>query len=189
MGGRARSFDRPNISLQVLRFQEDDDKRRAVVERAAGEPKTGIVYAATRKDTGRYAQEPAGLNLRAAAHHAGLRAGERSRVHDDFLEGALDVVVATSAFGMGIDKEDVWFVLHASIPGSLDAYYQEIGRAGGDGARAVAVLCYRPAGPRAVALPHGTRVRHREWGVGTVLHSVPMVDEHDLLSVLEHPVD
>ncbi|MEV6959594.1 ATP-dependent DNA helicase RecQ [Streptomyces sp. NPDC051207] len=137
-------FDRPNIALHVLRFQDDDDKRRAVVERAAGEPKPGIVYAATRKDTERYAEELAGLGLTAAAYHAGLRSGERSRVHDAFLDGTLDVVVATSAFGMGIDKEDVRFVVHASIPGSLDAYYQEIGRAGRDGEPAVAVLHYRP---------------------------------------------
>lgn len=137
-------FDRPNITLHVLRFQDDDDKRRAVVERAAGEPKPGIVYATTRKATERYAEELAGLGLTAAPYHAGLRSAERSRVHDAFLDGTLDVVVATSAFGMGIDKEDVRFVLHASIPGSLDAYYQEVGRAGRDGEPAVAVLHYRP---------------------------------------------
>ncbi|MGI5479548.1 RecQ family ATP-dependent DNA helicase [Streptomyces lavendofoliae] len=137
-------FDRPNIALHVSRFLDDDDKRRAVVERAAGEPKPGLVYAATRKDTERYADELAGLGLAAAAYHAGLRGEERSRVHDAFLDGTLDVVVATSAFGMGIDKEDVRFVLHASIPGSLDAYYQEIGRAGRDGKPALAVLHYRP---------------------------------------------
>ncbi|MFF3342787.1 RecQ family ATP-dependent DNA helicase [Streptomyces flavidovirens] len=137
-------FDRPNITLEVGRFMQDADKRRAVVERAAAEPKPGIVYTATRKDAEEYADELAGLGLSAAAYHAGLAAGERSRVHDAFLAGEADVVVATSAFGMGIDKEDVRFVLHASLPGSLDAYYQEIGRAGRDGEPAVAVLHYRP---------------------------------------------
>ncbi|MGW0364732.1 RecQ family ATP-dependent DNA helicase [Streptomyces sp. NPDC002990] len=137
-------FDRPNISLEVRRFTEEQERRRAVVERAAAEPKPGIVYAATRKDTEQYAAELAGLGLVAAPYHAGLRAGERSRVHDDFLSSRLDVVVATSAFGMGIDKEDVRFVLHAALPGSIDAYYQEIGRAGRDGEPAVAVLHYRP---------------------------------------------
>ncbi|MDN3295819.1 RecQ family ATP-dependent DNA helicase [Streptomyces ficellus] len=137
-------FDRPNITLEVRRFLEDADKRRAVVERAAAEPKPGIVYTATRKDAEEYAAELAELGLSAAAYHAGLAAGERSRVHDAFLSGEADVVVATSAFGMGIDKEDVRFVLHASVPGSLDAYYQEIGRAGRDGDPAVAVLHYRP---------------------------------------------
>ncbi|MDT9684031.1 RecQ family ATP-dependent DNA helicase [Streptomyces sp. TRM76323] len=140
----AAGFDRPNITLEVRRFTEDADKRRAVVERAAAEPKPGIVYAATRRDAEGYAAELAGLGLSAAAYHAGLPAGERSRVHEAFLAGRADVVVATSAFGMGIDKEDVRFVLHASLPGSLDAYYQEIGRAGRDGEPALAVLHYRP---------------------------------------------
>ncbi|MFF9086081.1 RecQ family ATP-dependent DNA helicase [Streptomyces sp. NPDC014991] len=137
-------FDRPNIRLEVRRFLDDDDRRRAVVERAAAEPKPGIVYAATRKDSEFYAAELASLGLAAEAYHAGLRAAERARIHDAFLSGAADVVVATSAFGMGIDKEDVRFVLHASLPGSLDAYYQEIGRGGRDGRPSLAVLHYRP---------------------------------------------
>ncbi|MEV5729952.1 RecQ family ATP-dependent DNA helicase [Streptomyces pharetrae] len=137
-------FDRPNIRLEVRRFQDDDDRRRAVVERAAAQAKPGIVYAATRKDTEYYAGELAALGLAAEAYHAGLRAAERARIHDAFLSGAADVVVATSAFGMGIDKEDVRFVLHAALPGSLDAYYQEIGRCGRDGQPALAVLHYRP---------------------------------------------
>ncbi|MGW7265157.1 RecQ family ATP-dependent DNA helicase [Streptomyces sp. NPDC054842] len=136
-------FDRPNIRLEVRRFLDEDDRRRAVVERAAAEPKPGIVYAATRKDTEFFAGELAALGLAAEAYHAGLRATERSRIHDAFLSGDADVVVATSAFGMGIDKEDVRFVLHASLPGSLDAYYQEIGRGGRDGEPALAVLHYR----------------------------------------------
>ncbi|MEW2412850.1 RecQ family ATP-dependent DNA helicase [Streptomyces sp. NPDC046866] len=137
-------FDRPNISLEVRRFPDEQERRRAVVERAAAEPKPGLVYAATRKDTEEYAAELAGLGLAAAAYHAGLGAAERSRVHDAFLASELDVVVATSAFGMGIDKDDVRFVLHAALPGSVDAYYQEIGRSGRDGGPAVAVLHYRP---------------------------------------------
>ncbi|MGW0422220.1 RecQ family ATP-dependent DNA helicase [Streptomyces sp. NPDC003015] len=137
-------FDRPNIALEVRRFLDDTDKRRVVVERAAAEPKPGLVYTATRRDAEAYAADLAELGLSADAYHAGLTAGERSRVHDAFLAGETDVVVATSAFGMGIDKEDVRFVLHASVPGSLDAYYQEIGRAGRDGGPALAVLHYRP---------------------------------------------
>jgi ATP-dependent DNA helicase RecQ len=137
-------FDRPNIRLEATRFLDEDDRRRAVLERAAAEPKPGIVYAATRKDSEFYAGELASLGLAAEGYHAGLRASERARIHDAFLSGAADVVVATSAFGMGIDKEDVRFVLHASLPGSLDAYHQEIGRCGRDGHAALAVLHYRP---------------------------------------------
>ncbi|MCS0605550.1 RecQ family ATP-dependent DNA helicase [Streptomyces sp. LP11] len=137
-------FDRPNIRLEVRHFVDDEDRRRTVVERAAAEPKPGIVYAATRKDSEYYARELAALGLAAESYHAGLRAAERSRIHDAFLSGAADVVVATSAFGMGIDKEDVRFVVHAALPGSLDAYYQEVGRCGRDGRPALAVLHYRP---------------------------------------------
>ncbi|MFD1829395.1 RecQ family ATP-dependent DNA helicase [Streptomyces desertarenae] len=137
-------FDRPGLRLEVRRFRDDEEKRRAVVERAAREPKPGIVYTATRRETEEYAARLAELGLSAVPYHAGLRAAERSRAHDAFLDGESDVVVATSAFGMGIDKPDVRFVLHASVPGSPDAYYQEIGRAGRDGAPALAVLHYRP---------------------------------------------
>ncbi|MFJ1807020.1 MULTISPECIES: RecQ family ATP-dependent DNA helicase [unclassified Streptomyces] len=143
-GVTVAGFDRPNIRLEARRFQDDNDRRRAVLERAAAEPKPGIVYAATRADTEYYAGELASLGLAAEAYHAGLRASERARIHDAFLTGEADVVVATSAFGMGIDKEDVRFVLHAALPGSLDAYYQEIGRCGRDGKPALAVLHHRP---------------------------------------------
>jgi ATP-dependent DNA helicase RecQ len=136
-------FDRPNIRLEVTHFLDNATKRRAVVERAAAEPKPGIVYVATRKDAEAYAAELSELGLSAAAYHAGSRSADRSAVHDRFLSGELDVVVATSAFGMGIDKPDVRFVLHASVPGSLDAYYQEIGRAGRDGKPSRAILHYR----------------------------------------------
>ncbi|MGW3989484.1 RecQ family ATP-dependent DNA helicase [Streptomyces sp. NPDC004830] len=136
-------FDRPNIRLEVRRFLDDEERRRTVVERAAAEPKPGIVYAGTRKDSEHFARELASLGLTTEAYHAGMRAAERERIHDAFLSGEADVVVATSAFGMGIDKEDVRFVLHASLPGSLDAYYQEIGRCGRDGDPALAVLHYR----------------------------------------------
>ncbi|MFJ4788611.1 RecQ family ATP-dependent DNA helicase [Streptomyces sp. NPDC088794] len=136
-------FDRPNIHLDVTAFQDAAAKERFVVERAAVEEKPGILYAGTRKAADCYAEQLSGLGLSAASYHAGLSAAERGRTQDRFSSGDLDVVVATSAFGMGIDKADVRFVLHASVPGSLDAYYQEIGRAGRDGAPARAILAYR----------------------------------------------
>ncbi len=128
-------FDRPNIRLEVSAFQDAAAKERFVVERAAVEEKPGILYAGTRKAADGYAEQLSELGLAAASYHAGLSAAERREAQDRFSSGELDVVVATSAFGMGIDKADVRFVLHASVPGSLDAYYQEIGRAGRDGRR------------------------------------------------------
>ncbi|WP_329352846.1 RecQ family ATP-dependent DNA helicase [Streptomyces sp. NBC_01261] len=137
-------FDRPNISLEVSAFQDVAAKERFVLERSAVEEKPGILYAGTRKAADSYAEQLSDLGLAAASYHAGLSAAERRQAQDRFSSGELDVVVATSAFGMGIDKANVRFVLHASVPGSLDAYYQEIGRAGRDGAPARAILAYRP---------------------------------------------
>ncbi len=137
-------FDRPNLELTVSRFQQDTDKRRGVVERVLDECGPGLVYVATRKDTTAYADELAQHGVNAHPYHAGLRADDRRRVQQRFMDDEIDVVVATSAFGMGIDKPNLRFVVHASIPASLEAYYQEIGRAGRDGRPARATLCYRP---------------------------------------------
>nr|WP_274606882.1 RecQ family ATP-dependent DNA helicase [Microbacterium esteraromaticum] len=137
-------LDRPNISLEVRRHTDDAAKRAAVVDEVVQLAKPGLVYTATRRDTESYAELLQARGLRAAAYHAGMAAKRRDRVHEDLLEGRLDVVVATCAFGMGIDKPDVRFVVHADAPESLDAYYQEIGRAGRDGQPAVAVLHFRP---------------------------------------------
>ncbi|WP_427008359.1 RecQ family ATP-dependent DNA helicase [Pseudarthrobacter sp. H2] len=152
-----RGFDRPNIRLDVLREQEDQDKRRNVLRQATeliaglreagpadeGGCGCGLVYAAKRKDTEKYAAKLVRSGLRAEAYHAVRTPAEREAVHQQFLDGELDVVVSTTAFGMGIDKPDVRFVLHADIPESLDSYYQQLGRAGRDGAPAAAVLHYR----------------------------------------------
>jgi ATP-dependent DNA helicase RecQ len=141
-------FDRPNLHLAAHLFVDDDLRRREVVERTAELAAglrgggSGLVYCATRKDTSAYAAGFRDRGVRAAAYHAGMRAAERDDVHSRFLDGSLEVVVATSAFGMGIDKPDVRFVLHAAAPASLDAYYQEIGRAGRDGDPAVAELLH-----------------------------------------------
>jgi len=137
-------FDRPNIRLEVIRHHTDRDKRRAVTEQVAELNGPGLLYAATRKDTEAYAAELTERGLRAEAYHAGRKQDERDRVHQQFLDDHLDVVVATTAFGMGIDKPNVRFVIHADIPESLDSYYQEIGRSGRDGEPAAAVLHYRP---------------------------------------------
>jgi ATP-dependent DNA helicase RecQ len=136
-------FDRPNLRLQVERFTLERRKQAAVVERVAALSGAGLVYTATRNDAEQYASALVAAGRRARAYHAGLKPGIREQVHTGFLSGDVEVVVATSAFGMGIDKPDVRFVVHADVSESLDAYYQEIGRAGRDGAPALAVLLYR----------------------------------------------
>jgi ATP-dependent DNA helicase RecQ len=139
-----RGFDRPNIALSVVTFTSEDDKRADFVLRVAGEPKPGIVYAATRASAEELAAALADIGLAAEVYHGGLRAADRERVHQSFTGDRADVVVATTAFGMGIDKANVRFVLHYDIADSLDSYYQEIGRAGRDGQPARATLLYRP---------------------------------------------
>ncbi|MEU8268597.1 ATP-dependent DNA helicase RecQ [Sphaerisporangium sp. NPDC049002] len=139
-----RGFDRPNIDLAVRRFVHKDAKRRALIEDAASRPGLGLVYVATRRAADEYAGALRDTGRRAAAYHAGMKAADRHRVHELFRDDELDVVVATSAFGMGIDKPNVRYVLHSDPPESLDSYYQEIGRAGRDQEPASAVLFYRP---------------------------------------------
>jgi len=136
-------FDRPNLHLAVERFTEDHRKEAALLDKVAELTGAGLVYTATRKDSERYAAELAERGRSARAYHAGLKAAERDEVHEAFLSGDVEVVVATSAFGMGIDKPDVRFVVHADVSESLDSYYQEIGRAGRDGDPAEVLLLYR----------------------------------------------
>jgi ATP-dependent DNA helicase RecQ len=138
-----RGFDRPNLFLEVVHETDEQAKREEAIARAAASVKPGIMYVATRREADEYAGEIAELGLSAAAYHAGLPTKRRARVQQAFMDGGTDVVVATTAFGMGIDKADVRFVLHADVADSLDSYYQEIGRAGRDGERALACLFYR----------------------------------------------
>ncbi|MCW2697965.1 MAG: recQ [Modestobacter sp.] len=138
-------FDRPEIRLEVEHHADAEGKRRAVLDRATAltGQGTGIVYSATRKGTEDLAEALAERGLRVAAYHAGLRRSDREDVQSRFMAGGLDVVVATTAFGMGIDNPHVRFVVHAEPADSVDSYYQEVGRAGRDGEPAVAVLVYR----------------------------------------------
>jgi ATP-dependent DNA helicase RecQ len=137
-------FDRPNIWLGVEFFEDEDEKRDALLERVVAADKPGIVYAATRAHTEEVAATLVERGVRAAAYHAGMKASEREAVQTAFMDDEIEVIVATTAFGMGIDKPNVRFVFHYDISDSVDSYYQEIGRAGRDGEEALAILFYNP---------------------------------------------
>jgi ATP-dependent DNA helicase RecQ len=133
-------FDRPNLFLEVRRVSGALEKQAILPELLGG--RRALVYAATRKSSERAALALQAAGLAAEAYHAGLADPERVRVQNAFASGEARVVCATNAFGMGIDRPDVEVVVHYELPGSLEAYYQEIGRGGRDGRPADAVLLW-----------------------------------------------
>ena len=133
-------FDRPNLFLDVRRVSGELEKRALLPELVAG--RRSLVYAATRKSAERAADALSAAGTEARAYHAGLREADRSGVQNGFAAGSIRVICATNAFGMGIDRPDVEAVVHFEIPGSLEAYYQEIGRGGRDGRPADATLLW-----------------------------------------------
>ncbi len=141
-------FNRPEIHLAVERFRDATEKRAALLNEATHLSKTsggaGIVYCATREGTEDVASALAARGVKTAVYHGGLGRTERARVQDAFDTNEIDLIAATLAFGLGVDKPDVRFVLHLDPPASLDAYYQEAGRAGRDGQPAEAKLFWCP---------------------------------------------
>lgn len=137
------SFDRPNLSLSVRRGLTGKEKLRAVTDFiAARSGESGIIYCLARKTTEKLAAELRLRGIHAAAYHAGMAAADRERVQGAFLADEIQVTVATIAFGMGIDKSNVRWVVHYNLPKSIESFYQEIGRAGRDGLPSDTLLLY-----------------------------------------------
>ncbi|MCB9673731.1 MAG: ATP-dependent DNA helicase RecQ [Alphaproteobacteria bacterium] len=137
-----RGFDRENLVLEVVAVDGKQGKDGLLADFV--NPGPSIVYAATRKNVERATRALRESGIRAGMYHAGLAPPERTRVQDDFMSGRVPVVVATNAFGMGIDKRDIRNIVHYDMPGTVEAYYQEIGRAGRDGRMSRAVLLHHP---------------------------------------------
>jgi ATP-dependent DNA helicase RecQ len=137
------SFDRPNIRYTLVEKFKPSEQLLHYVQKQAGQ--CGIIYCTSRKRTEEVADLLKVRNYRAACYHAGLPSEQRAAVQDAFIRDDLDIVVATVAFGMGIDKPNVRFVVHYDIPKNIEAYYQETGRAGRDGLPAEALLLFDPA--------------------------------------------
>lgn len=161
-----RGTFRPNLFLQVRRVEDESEDRRVLRELLTGEEAlegSGIIYVATTraaKDTAEWLTE---WGIDADYYHGQRTNADRNRVQEGFMAGAPRVIVATNAFGMGIDKPDIRFVIHRDVPSSLERYYQEAGRAGRDGATARCLLIYRPGDlSRAAFLASGGELTREE---------------------------
>lgn len=159
-----QSFERKNISYVV---QHEENKLRKLLDIAKGVKGSGIVYVRSRKETAKVAKFYDEHGFKADFYHAGLTMEQRSQKQEDWKANRTRIIVATNAFGMGIDKADVRFVIHKDMPESLEAYYQEAGRAGRDEQKAYAVLLYN----------HADRIKNEK----KLLTNFPSVDEIKLV--------
>ena len=165
-----RGFDRPNLFFEVRRVESEPEEHRLLRELLTGEVGAaareggggGIVYTQTTRAAQETAEWMTEWGFRADYYHGQRKKADRARVQEAFMAGELDAIAATNAFGMGVDKPDVRFVVHRDIPASLEAYYQEAGRAGRDGEPAHCALIYRPNDLGRAAFLAGTRQLTRE---------------------------
>ncbi len=141
-----RGFDRENLLLEVIEVGSKREKGALLADLVT--PSPSIVYCATRKNVIKATAALREAGVRCGMYHAGLEPSERTRIQDDFMSGRVPVVAATNAFGMGIDKRDIRNIVHFDMPGTVEAYYQEIGRAGRDGRMSRAVMLHMPSDRR-----------------------------------------
>ncbi len=142
-------FDRPNLSIRVVHTQKEREKISHIRALASAHSSgSGIIYASTRKAVEQVTNRLLSAGLNVIGYHAGMDEAARTSAQEDFMAGRAQMIVATNAFGMGIDKPDIRFVAHYQMPGSIEAYYQEIGRAGRDGLPSDCVLLFNYADKR-----------------------------------------
>ena len=137
------SFDRPNLFMEV-KLYEDKTKWVLKYVLSKGKNHKGLVYYSTRNDVEKLTEKLVKKGVAAGGHHAGLKKKDRGEIQPAFFNNEYDVLIATNAFGMGMDKEDIRYVIHYNMPSSMEAYYQEIGRAGRDGKASECILLFGP---------------------------------------------